>query len=40
MDSIMIIENVTILTMNNEKEIIENGVVVINGNRIIDVGNN
>ena len=40
MDSIMIIENVTILTMNNEKEIIENGVVVINGNRIIDIGNN
>lgn len=34
----LIIKNVTILTMNQEKELIENGVVVINGDTIEAVG--
>ncbi|HZK86231.1 MAG TPA: amidohydrolase [Desulfosporosinus sp.] len=34
----LIIKNVTILTMNQEKELIENGVVVINGDAIEAVG--
>lgn len=34
----MLIKNVTVLTMNLNKDIIENGVVVIEDNRIIDVG--
>ncbi|OAA93249.1 amidohydrolase [Clostridium coskatii] len=33
-----IIKNVNIITMNKEKEVIENGVVVINGNIIEDIG--
>ncbi|WP_027623836.1 amidohydrolase [Clostridium lundense] len=37
MDKILI-KNVTILTMNKNKEIIENGVVVIVGKEIIDIG--
>ena len=38
MDAELIIKNVTILTMNKEKELIENGVVVITGDAIEDVG--
>lgn len=34
----ILIKNVTILTMNKTKEIIENGVVVISGKKIIDIG--
>lgn len=34
----ILIKNVTILTMNKNKEIIENGVVVIVGKEIIDIG--
>jgi cytosine/adenosine deaminase-related metal-dependent hydrolase len=34
----LIIKNGLVLTMNSEKEIIENGVVVINNSKIIDVG--
>lgn len=37
---ITIIKNVTIITMNKKKEIIENGAVVIKGNRIEAVGGN
>ena len=36
--SMLLIKNVTILTMNQEKEMIENGVVVINGDAIEAVG--
>lgn len=34
----MLIKNVTILTMNDNKDIIEDGVVVIENNKIIDLG--
>ena len=34
----ILIKNATILTMNSKKEIIENGVVAIRGNRIVAVG--
>lgn len=34
----MLIKNVTVLTMNTNKDIIENGVVVIDKDRIIDIG--
>ncbi len=35
----LIIKNVNVITMNAKKDIIENGVVVIDGNTIIDIGN-
>lgn len=38
MNNIMIIENVTILTMNANRDIIDNGTVIIEDNKIIDVG--
>lgn len=38
MKNIKIIENVTILTMNKNKDIIENGVVVIEDDRILKLG--
>lgn len=38
MNNIMIIENVTILTMNANRDIIDNGAVIIEDNKIIDVG--
>lgn len=38
MTNIMIIENVTILTMNANRDIIDNGAVIIEDNKIIDVG--
>lgn len=38
MTNIMIIENVTILTMNANRDIIDNGTVIIEDNKIIDVG--
>ncbi|MGL6063542.1 MAG: amidohydrolase [Fusobacteriaceae bacterium] len=34
----IIITNGTIMTMNSEKEIIENGVIVVKGNKILEVG--
>ena len=34
----ILIKNATVLTMNSKKEIIENGVVAIKGNRIVAVG--
>lgn len=37
-DGIILIENVTILTMNEDREVIENGVVLIEEDRIIEVG--
>jgi 5-methylthioadenosine/S-adenosylhomocysteine deaminase len=37
-DKIILIENVTILTMNNDREVIENGVVLIEEDTIIEVG--
>ncbi|EGT3617063.1 amidohydrolase [Clostridium perfringens] len=36
---ITLLKNVTVLTMNENKEIIENGIVAFEGNRIIYVGN-
>lgn len=36
--SMIIIKNGTILTMDSDKTVIKSGVVVINGNKIIDVG--
>ena len=36
----VIIKNGTVLTMNAEREIIEAGVVVIRGNKIVAVGSN
>lgn len=35
----IIIKNGTILTMNNKREVIENGVIIIKNNNIISVGN-
>ncbi len=40
MKNIKVIENVTILTMNENRDIIENGVVVIEDDKILEVGNN
>lgn len=37
-DRIILIENVTILTMNEDREVIENGVVLIEEDTIIEVG--
>lgn len=37
-DADMVIKNGTILTMNDEREVISEGVVVVNGNRIVEVG--
>jgi 5-methylthioadenosine/S-adenosylhomocysteine deaminase len=37
-DKFILIENVTILTMNNDREVIENGVVLIEDDEIIEVG--
>ena len=39
MKNVKIIENVTILTMNENKDIIENGVVIIEDDKILEVGN-
>ncbi|MDZ4994654.1 amidohydrolase family protein [Clostridium perfringens] len=36
---VYLLKNVTVLTMNENKEIIENGIVAFQGNRIIYVGN-
>lgn len=36
---VTLLKNVTVLTMNENKEIIENGIVAFEGNRIIYVGN-
>lgn len=38
MKNIKVIKNVTILTMNEKKDIIENGIVVIEDNKILEVG--
>ena len=40
MKNIKVVENVTILTMNENRDIIENGVVVIVDDKILEVGNN
>ena len=40
MKNIKAVENVTILTMNENRDIIENGVVVIGDDKILEVGNN
>lgn len=40
MKNIKAVENVTILTMNENRDIIENGVVVIEDDKILEVGNN
>lgn len=37
---ITIFENITIITMNENKDIIENGIVAFEGNKIVYVGNN
>ncbi|SFA95982.1 amidohydrolase [Clostridium frigidicarnis] len=38
-NKVTIFENVTVITMNKDKDIIENGVVAFQGNKIIYVGN-
>ncbi len=38
MKNIKVIKNVTILTMNEKRDIIENGIVVIEDNKILEVG--
>ncbi len=38
-DKITIIKNINILTMNDNKDIIENGIVAYKNNKIIYVGN-
>ena len=38
-DKITIIKNINIITMNNNKDIIENGIVAYKNNKIIYVGN-
>ena len=40
MSADVIIKNGTVLTMNADREIIEAGVVVIRGNKIVAVGSN